>query len=82
MDILSNLQGIFHDVFDDDSLVLTRKTSFEDIEEWDSLAQVSIVVSCESEFGIKFDLNEIVQLKNAGDIVDKVESKLRMSKIH
>ena len=77
MDVLSKLQDIFRDIFDDESLVLTRETTAADIEEWDSLAQVNIIVACEAEFGIKFDLNDIVQLKSVGDIVDMVERKLK-----
>ena len=73
MDVLSKLQDIFRDIFDDESLVLTRETKANDIEEWDSLAQVNIIVACNSEFGIKFDLDDIAKLKNVGDIVDTVE---------
>lgn len=76
MDILSRLQDIFRDIFDDESLVLERKTMSDDIEEWDSLAQINIIVACQSEFGIKFDLDEIANLKNVGDLLDAVERKL------
>ena len=77
MDILNKLQNLFRDIFDDENLVLTRETSPDDIEDWDSLSQVNIIAGCESEFGIKFNLNDIIKLKNAGDIVDTVERKLK-----
>ena len=75
MDSLSKLQEIFIEIFDDENLILTRETTSNDIDKWDSLAQVTIVVACESEFGVKFDLDDIIKLKNIGDIVDIVERK-------
>jgi acyl carrier protein len=77
MNTLSKLQDIFRDFFDDEGLALTNETSSDDIEGWDSLAQVNIIVMCESEFGVKFDFNDIAKLKNVGDIVDTVEGKLK-----
>jgi len=77
MDVLSRLQAIFRDIFDDETLVLTRGTTANDIEEWDSLAQINIIVACESEFEVKFDLNDIAALKNVGGMVDLVERKLK-----
>ena len=73
MDTLNQLQDIFRDVFDDDDLVLTRKTTAADIEDWDSLAQINILVACESTFGVKFRLTEIGKLENVGDMVDLIE---------
>lgn len=76
MDTLTRLQEIFRDLFDDETLVLTPETTASDIEDWDSLAQINIVVACEDEFGIKFDINEISELKNVGDMLALVESKI------
>ena len=76
MDILNRLQEIFRDIFDDVDIVIARDASQNDIEGWDSFAQVNIVATCEREFGIKFDLNNIKNLKNVGDIVDTIERKL------
>ena len=76
MNILSALEEIFRDVFDDKALVLTKETSAEDIEDWDSLAQINIIAACEAEFGIKFDLNEIVNINSVGDLLDIIEGKL------
>ena len=76
MDILGRLQDIFRDFFDDETIVLQNETSPDDIEEWDSLAQVNILVICEVEFDIRFDVDEIESIKNAGDIIDLIERKL------
>jgi acyl carrier protein len=76
MNTLSKLQAIFQDVFDDETIILTRETTARDIEEWDSLAQINIIVACEAEFKIKFNLNDIAALINVGGMVDLVEGKL------
>jgi acyl carrier protein len=76
MDILNKLQGIFRDVLDDEGIVLTADTSPENLEDWDSLAQINIIAACESEFDIKFDLNEVVNIKNVCDMLKTVEGKL------
>ena len=77
MDVISKLQRIFHDDFDDESIVLTKETSPDDVEGWDSLAQINIIVACESEFGIKFGLSDIFNLKTVGAIVDTIARKVK-----
>ena len=76
MNTLKRLEVIFKDVFDDDSLVLNRETNADDIEDWDSLAQINLIAACEKEFGLRFEIDEIVVLANVGDMVDLIESKL------
>ena len=56
---------------------MTRETNANDIEEWDSLAQINIIVACESEFGVKFDLADVAKLENVAGMVDLVERKLK-----
>ena len=77
MSTLDKLQEIFRDFFDDESLILKRDTSQDDIDGWDSLAQVNIIVACESDFSVKFELNDIINLKTVGDIIDTIERKLK-----
>ena len=74
-EIQHRLQGIFRDIFDDETLILTNETSSENFEEWDSLAQINIIAVCESEFAVKFSLNDIVGVRNAGDIVELIAAK-------
>lgn len=76
MDILEKIQNIFRDFFDDETLILARETTADDIEDWDSLAQINLIVACEEEFNTSFDINDISKLKNIGDMVDLVASKL------
>ena len=75
MDKLSKMQNIFRDIFDDEDLILTRETTPDDIEDWNSLMQTNIIIACESEFGVKFKMDDIVNLKSVGDIIDIIERK-------
>ena len=75
-EILAQLQIIFRDVFDDDSIVLTRATSAVDIEDWDSLAQINLIVASEKHFKVKFSLIELASLNNVGDMIDLVAGKV------
>lgn len=74
--IIAKLQEIFRDVLDNDEIVLTPATSASDIEEWDSLANVQLVVEIEGEFGIRFTSAEIPSWKNIGDMATCIASKL------
>lgn len=71
-DILSEVQDIFRDNFDDDSLVITRETCADDIEDWDSLEQINLLTAIEKKFNIKFKLADVRDLKNVGDLLDLV----------
>ena len=72
MDILNKLQEIFRDVFDDETIVLTNKTTQDDIGDWDSLAQISLIVAIRKDFKIDFSMEEIGNLKSVGEIVKKI----------
>ncbi len=76
MDIQEELQDIFRDIFDNELLLITRETNANDIEEWDSLAQVIIIVAIEKTFNIKFTLEELQNFKNVGDFIDLIEGKI------
>lgn len=75
-EILEKLQEIFEDVLDVEDLELTRETTADEVEEWDSLSHVQLVVAIEKEFGIKFTSKEILSWKNVGDLIDCVVGKL------
>ena len=67
-EILAKLQEIFIDVLDLDELVLTPETTSNDIEDWDSLTHVQLVVAIQKEFGIKFNSKDIVSWANVQDM--------------
>ncbi len=69
-EIYKNLDEVFQDVFDDESIHVEDKTTADDIEDWDSLEHINLVVAIENKFGIKFNMNEVTSLKNVGEMVD------------
>lgn len=75
-EILSKLRDIFRDVLDNEEITLAETTSANDIEEWDSLANVQLIVEVESEFGIRFTSTEIMSWKNIGDWISCIDSKI------
>ena len=70
--ILDAVQEIFRDNFDDDTLVITRNTCADDIEDWDSLEQINLLTAIEKKFAIKFKLADVRDLKDVGDLLDLV----------
>ena len=76
-EIMEKVRRIFWDVFDDETLDINDSTNSSDIEDWDSLEHISLVVSMEKEFDLKFDLKEVNKLANVGEMVDLIASKLR-----
>ena len=76
MNIKEQLQEVFRDVFDDDSIEIFDAMTAKDIEDWDSLAQVRLTVSIEKKFGIKFDFGELAALHNVGEMLELIEKKI------
>ena len=74
-EILSRIQDIFRDVLDNEEIVLTDSTVADDIEEWDSLSHIQLIVAIEKDFQIKFTSKEILSWKNIGELVDCIQSK-------
>lgn len=75
-EIFNKVQEIFRDVFDDEELVISDSTNSDEIEDWDSLEHISLIVSMEKEFSMKFDLKEVNELKDVGEMVDLIKRKM------
>ena len=75
MNNLKKINKIFQYIFDDNYLKITRKTSAKDIEEWDSLAQIKLIAAIEKQFKIRFNTQEISNLKNVGEMIDLIDKK-------
>ncbi len=73
---IEQLNPIFRDVFDDSSINVTRNSTADDIEEWDSLTHMNLVMAVELAFKVKFALGELQSLKNVGDMLDLINRKL------
>lgn len=67
---LYKLNEIFKDVFDDNELTITSETSSDDIEDWDSLAQINLMAAVQEEFGISIGMGEISKITKVSDILD------------
>lgn len=76
-DIFKKVNEIFCDELDNDDIVLTDETTADDVEEWDSLSHVQIIVAVEKAFGIKFTSNEILSWNNVGELIDSIEKRLK-----
>lgn len=74
--LLEKLQEVFQDVMDNDEIQLSEGTNSDDIEEWDSLTHIQLVVAIEKYFGIKFLSKEITSWKNVGDTMDSILNKI------
>jgi acyl carrier protein len=69
-DIYGKLQDVFRSVFDDESLELKPQMTSSDINGWDSLNQIKIIIACENAFGIRLKPRELNALENVDEMVD------------
>jgi acyl carrier protein len=75
-EILKKVNAIFIDVLDDENIVLTYETTANDVEDWDSLNHIQLVVAIEKQFKIRFTSKEIQSWNNVGEMVNSVSLKL------
>ena len=75
-EILKRVEEIFREELEQDELVLTDKTTAEDVDGWDSLSHVQLVAAMEEAFGIEFKSREILSWDNIGDLIDCIEKKV------
>lgn len=69
------LNGLFHDIFDDDGIVLSPGTTARDIEGWDSLSNIQVIVAVETSFSIRLTAAQIASLANVSELVEVIRSK-------
>jgi acyl carrier protein len=74
-EIYQKLNGIFRDVFDDDSIAVRPELTADDVDEWDSLSHIRLVLTVERAFKVKFSASEIGRLKNVGEFVELIQLK-------
>ena len=70
--LYAKLTEILRNIFDDDSLVATRELTADQVDGWDSFAQLRLILAVEDGFGVKFAASEISNLKNVGELADRV----------
>jgi acyl carrier protein len=70
------LNGVFQQVFDDDTIAISPEMTANDIDGWDSLSHVNLIVAVETRFGIRFSQKELLTFKNIGDLLRCIEGKI------
>jgi len=75
-EIYEKLTPIFHELFDDPDLVLGPALNAKDVDGWDSLNHIRLVLQVQQAFGVKFSALEVSRLKNVGEFVQLIEAKL------
>jgi len=76
--MLNQVQDIFRDILDEESLTLTRETTASDVDGWDSLTHIQLIVAIEKKFRVKFSSKEILSWKNVGELIHSLHSKVPM----
>jgi acyl carrier protein len=75
-DILKQVNEVFIDILDNKNIILSDETSAGDIEEWDSLNHIQLVVAIERKFGIRFTSRQIQGWAKVGEMIDAIRSKV------
>ncbi|RKJ54146.1 acyl carrier protein [bacterium 1XD42-1] len=75
-EIFEKLNGVFQDVFDDKSITVNEKTTADDIEQWDSLEHINLILAVETEFGMKFTIGETTTMHNVGEMADIILQRI------
>ena len=74
--VFEKLNEVFRDVFEDDEITVEDSTTAADVDGWDSLEHINLINAIEQEFDIKFNMGQIVSMKNVGEMVTIIEGKL------
>jgi acyl carrier protein len=77
--IIRELDPIFQDILDQPDLHLNPQSNASNVEGWDSLAHVNLVMAIEQQMGIRFALGELQALKNVGEMADIIIKKRQRS---
>lgn len=75
IEVYEVLNNIFRTVFDDESITVDENTTSDDIEDWDSLEHINLIVAVEKSFEIKFSINEIHSMESVGDMARMILAK-------
>ncbi len=77
VDIMKKLNKVFREVFDDDSLKITEKTTAKDVDGWDSLMHITLIAEIEDAFRMKFTMKEVTGMKNVGEMAAIIETRAK-----
>lgn len=74
-DTLARITEVLRDVFEDDALVVSAATTAADVDGWDSLMHVTLMMRLEAAFGVSFRSHEVTGLRNVGELVEMLDRK-------
>lgn len=77
IDIMKKLNLVFREVFDDETLRITEKTSAKDVDGWDSLMHITLIAEVEDAFHVKFSMKEVTGMQNVGEMASIIERKAK-----
>jgi len=77
MSTMEKLNAIFCEVFDDDALIIKPEMTANNVEGWDSLSHVNLIIAVENKFNIRFSQKELLALKNVGDLLNCIEKQIQ-----
>ena len=72
-EILEMVNAIFKDVLDDEDIVIKAETTANDVEEWDSLTHIQLIVAIEKAFDVRFTSSEIQRWQNVGEMCEAIQ---------
>lgn len=75
-EVFEKLDEVFQDVFDDEEITVNDETTAADIEGWDSLEHINLIVAVENKFGMKFNMGEVGTMKNVGEMADIILKRI------
>lgn len=75
-EVYEQLNEVFQDVFDDENIIVSDGTTADDIEDWDSLEHINLIVAVEQKFHVKFNMGEVNRFKNVGEMVDLILTRV------
>ncbi len=75
-DVMKALTEVFREVFDDPEIILTDETTADDIEGWDSLSHINLIVTIETRFDVRFKQKEAIGFKNVGELANSIRTKI------
>ena len=75
-EIKEKLTEIFREVFDNPLIEITPETTADDIDEWDSMNHINLILMVELKFNIEFTQQEVMRFNNVGDLMKTIQSKI------
>lgn len=77
-EVYEQLTRVFRDVFDNEDITINDNTTADDIDEWDSMEYINLIMAVEEEFSIKFTMEQVNGMKNVGEMVGLIIEKVKV----